>query len=85
MFDQAQLLDLRGVVEQWVRGQCGAATVEEAAAEVAQACGAVVVEILVPSSAGRRSNQGSGLKCECGGRAKFVGYRRRGVGTLYAW
>jgi hypothetical protein len=86
MFDQEQLSDLRQVVNEWLQGQCGAVPVEQAeqaAAEVARACGAAVVARLVPSTAGRRSNQGSGLRCACGGRARFVGYRTRGVGTLY--
>lgn len=86
MFDRAQLLDLYQLVSQWLHTQCGAATVEQAeqaAAEVALACGGAVVKTLVPSTAGRRSNQGSRLACPCGGKAKFVGYRTRGVGTLY--
>jgi hypothetical protein len=86
MISREELLDLQQVVGQWVQQHVGIATVveaEEAAAEVARACGAVVVEALVPSTAGRRSNQGSGLACPCGGKAKFVGYRTRGVGTLY--
>ena len=87
MFSQEQHLDLRQMVGQWVQAHCAAASVEEAeaaAAEVARACGAAVVETLVPSTAGRRSNQGSRLACACGAKAKFVGYRSRGVGTLYS-
>jgi hypothetical protein len=86
MFSQAQLSDLQQLVVQWVHQQCGSVSVgeaEEAAAQLARACGAAVVETLLPSTAGRRSNQGSRLACRCGGTAKFVGYRRRGVGTLF--
>lgn len=86
MFDQAQLRDLQQLVGNWVQEHSVCATVaeaEEAAAEVARVCGAAVVDRLVPLSAGRRSNQGSRLACPCGGKAKFVSYRMRGVGTLY--
>jgi hypothetical protein len=49
------------------------AEAEAAAEQLAQATGAAVVAALVPTVAGRASYEGSGRRCECGGRAKFVG------------
>ena len=56
---------------------------EQLATQIAQAAGAAVVEQLLPTLAGAKSYRGSRLPCGNGHRAKFVGYRKRGVGTLY--
>jgi len=74
------------MVGQWVSEHCAVGSVEGAeqiARQVAQACGAAVVEELLPSLGGRASYEKSSRPCSCGRKAKFVGYRTRGVGTLY--
>lgn len=86
MIDRERLSDLQRVVGEWVTQHCAVGSVEDAealAAQVAQACGAAVVEQLLPSLAGRESYEGCSRECGCGRKAKFMGYRKRGVGTLY--
>ncbi len=78
--------DLQALVGQWCREHCQVGTVAEAeqlAEQLSQATGAAVVEALVPATAGGASYEGSRRACACGGTARFVGYRQRGVGTLY--
>jgi hypothetical protein len=86
MFDREALGDLQRVVGEWVAERCAPASVEEAeqiAQQVAQACGAAVVEQLLPAMGGPASYEKSSRPCACGRKAKFMGYRNRGVGTLY--
>jgi hypothetical protein len=86
VISQEQRLDLQRVVGLWCREHCLVQTVAEAeqvAEQVSQAAGAAVVEALVPTVAGRASYEGVSRACECGGRARFMNYRRRGIGTLY--
>lgn len=86
MFDREALEDLRRVVGQWVSEHCRVGRLEEAehvARQVAQACGSAVVEQVLPSLGGRASYEKSSRPCTCGRKAKFMGYRERGVGTLY--
>ena len=86
MISREQRADLQALVGQWCREHCPVATVaeaEELAEQLAQATGAAVVETLLPTVAGPASYEGSRRACACGGKAKFVGYRKRGVGTLY--
>ena len=86
MVSQEPLADLRGIIGNWCLEHCRAETVAEAeqiAEQLARATGAAVVEALVPMSGGKASYQGSRRACGCGARAKFMGYRERGVGTLY--
>jgi hypothetical protein len=86
MISRQQRADLQHLVGQWCREHCQAQTVaeaEELAEQLAQATGAAVVETLLPTVAGPASYEGSRRACACGSKAKFVGYRERGVGTLY--
>jgi len=86
MLSREQREDLQRLLSQWCAAHVAVATVAEAEAvaeQVAQAAGAAVVEALIPTVAGRASYEGSRRACRCGGKAKFVGYRARGVGTLY--
>lgn len=86
MFSPEALMDLRRVVGEWVAQRCAPGSVGEAeqiASQVAQACGAAVVERLLPAVGGPASYGKSSRPCSCGRKAKFMGYRERGVGTLY--
>ncbi len=86
MIEREQLSDLRRVVGEWVAQHCSPENLgeaEEIAGQVAQACGAAVVEQLLPSLARRQSYEGCSRACACGQKAKFMGYRKRGIGTLY--
>jgi len=77
--------DLRARLQEWcaVHGQVTSVeAAEQLAGEVSRVAGQVVVEATLPQTAGRRSYAGSRRPCGCGGRARFVSYRRRGVGTL---
>jgi len=77
--------DLQELVRGWCErhGPVGSvAEAEQLAVEVSRLVGQVVVEETVPQTAGRRSYAGASRPCGCGARARFVGYRRRGVGTL---
>ena len=87
MIGREQVSDLQRMVGEWVAQHCAARSVtetEELAAQVAQAAGAAVVEQLLPSLAGPKSYEGCSRACGCGRKAKFVGYRKRGIGTLYS-
>ena len=87
MIDRKQLSDLRRMVGEWVVQNCSAQSVaeaEELAAQVAQSVGAAVVEQLLPALARPGSYEGCSRPCTCGQKAKFMGYRKRGIGTLYA-
>jgi hypothetical protein len=86
MFDRAQLEHLHEVVGEWVRLNCAPQCIEQAeqmADAIARAAGAAAVDAMLPSLAGQKSYSSSRLACECGGKARFVSYRSRGIGTLY--
>lgn len=86
MVGRELLSDLQCLVGDWVAQHCAVESIAEAealAGQLAQAAGAAVVEQLLPSLAGPKSYEGCSLACACGRKAKFVGYRKRGVGTLY--
>lgn len=86
MIGREMVSDLQRVVGDWVSQHCAAeslAQAEELATQIAQAAGAAVVEQLLPSLAGPKSYEGCRRACACGQKAKFVGYRKRGIGTLY--
>lgn len=86
MFDREALADLHRVLGEWLANHGAPQSVTEAedlARQVAQIAGAAVVEHTLPGLAGRASYEGSRRGCGCGERAKFMGYRRRGVGTVY--
>ena len=73
------------MVEAWTREHVEAESVEEAeqiGQEVAQVVGHVVAETSIQQLAGAVSYEGSSRPCACGRRAKFMGYRPRGIGTL---
>ena len=72
-----------------VRAWCGAhlrvesvAEAEELAVTIMRQVGQVIVSAGLVQNAGRASYQGCSVPCACGRRAKFIGYRRRGVATL---
>jgi hypothetical protein len=78
--------DLRARLQEWcaAHGQVGSvAEAEQLAVEVSRVAGQAVVEATLPQTAGQRSYAGCSRPCGCGGRARFVSYRRRWVGTLY--
>lgn len=86
MIRQEQWQHLRVLIRQWCAEHAGVDSVEEAeqlAQEVAQQAGAAVVEETLPGLGGRRSYERSSRPCGCGRKAKFMGYRRRDVGTLF--
>jgi len=87
MIGREQVSDLQRVVGDWVAQHCAVESIaeaEELATQVAQAAGAAVVEQLLPSLGGPKSYEGCSRACGCGRKAKFMGYRKRGIGTLYA-
>jgi len=86
MIGQAQLEDLRAMLIDWVQSQCEVGSLAEAeqlADQVARLAGGAVIEATVPVLAREGGRPGGYRVCECGGRAKFMGYRERGVATLY--
>jgi hypothetical protein len=86
MFGQEQLQDLRRTIGAWVTENCGPEDLEQAERMVdliAQTAGAAAAEAMLPRLAGRERGPGGPVSCSCGRRAKFVGYRSRGIGTLY--
>lgn len=87
MIGQEQLQDLQQMVASWVTAHCDPEDLHQAEQMVdtiVQAVGAAAADAMLPRLAGPRSYQGSRLECSCGRKAKFVGYRSRGVGTLYS-
>ena len=68
MIGRDQQSDLRRVVEEWVAQHCSPQSVAEAeefAGQIAEACGAAVVEQLLPSAAERQSDEGCSRPCTC--------------------
>lgn len=66
----------------WAREHVGAGSLAEAevAAEaVRRACGEAVLTTAMRQQSGRATYRGTRLTCECGGEARFVGYRERWV------
>ena len=77
--------DLQRIVQDWVWAKIRVDSVEEAervGREVAQVVGAVVVEEALRQVDGEESYQGCSRECECGRKARFMGYRKRGLSTL---
>jgi hypothetical protein len=73
---------LRVLVRGWYRAHACArdlAEAEELAEEVRDICGQVALEEALLSQSGRGTYRGSSVTCVCGGRARFVSYRRRWI------
>lgn len=80
--------DVSGLLEQ-VRLWCGehlhVSTVEEAeemAQSISRQMGEAIVQEGVRQASGKSSYEGSSIRCSCGRKAGFKGYRRRWVVTL---
>ena len=74
--------DLHTLVREWCRTHAQAANLLEAeqfALEVGRAAAEVAFEDAVTGCSTQAGYCGSALPCRCGGRARFVGYRRRWV------
>ena len=87
MIGPEQLQDLHQRMEAWVVEHCDPEDLEQAEQMVdliARTAGATAADTILPRLAGRKSYEGSRLACSCGRKAKFVGYRPRGIGTLYS-
>ena len=52
------------------------ADIEVAAVAVQRTCGQVVAETALLRAGGEETYLGSSVQCSCGGKARFVGYRR---------
>jgi hypothetical protein len=77
--------DLQDRVREWAREHVKAASVEEAeqlSLEIGRVVAQTVAEESIRQTAGKATYEGSSRDCECGRRAKFVGYRERDLGTL---
>jgi hypothetical protein len=78
--------DLLELARGWCRehlNETSVADVEETVQCVARAVGEALMEEALPALAGRNSYEGSSRPCECGRKAKFMGYRPRGIGTVF--
>lgn len=80
------LADLQSTMKQWcerhgVSGEL--AEVEAMAASVSRAAGQAVMAHGLPGAKDKAGYHGSSIVCDCRRKAKFMGYRRRWVGTLY--
>ena len=81
-----RLEDLQAAIQQWCEGRPGAqdlAELEQFAVEVSRAAGRAVVEQGLPKMDETSGYRKSSFSCDCGRKAKFVGYRERWVGTLF--
>lgn len=86
MIAHQQLEDLRAQLIDWVQSECEVGSLAEAeqlAEQLARLAGGAVVAATLPALARGDGKPGSYRVCECGGRAKFVNWRERGVATLY--
>ena len=74
--------DLHALVQEWCRTHVPAANrleAEQFALEVGQAAAEAAFEEAVAGCGTQAGYRGSSLPCRCGGRTRFVGYRRRWV------
>jgi hypothetical protein len=74
--------DLHALVREWCRANAGSANLEQAeqfALEVGRVAAECAFECAVETCGTQAGYRGSFLPCRCGGRARFVGYRRRWV------
>lgn len=86
VIDHERLEDLQTMVRGWCSEHVEArdlVELEEIALELSRAVGLAVMEEGLPQLASRSGYQGSSQPCACGHRAKFVGHRKRDVGTLF--
>jgi len=85
MVPETAMTNLLEGMREWVRADIRVRSVEEAEAvarEVSQAVGQVVAEEAIHQTDGERSYAGGSVSCECGLKARFVGYRKRSLSTL---
>ena len=76
--------DLRTLVSAWTQKHLRASNLEDAetlAEEVRTVAGQCVVETALLSVSGKATYAGTQRSCECGAKARFVGYRARWVKT----
>src|ERR1051325_10157556 len=81
------LVSLRNLVAGWTRENVKVASLEEAekvVERVSRACAETVFEQSLVELGGRNTLQGSSIVCGCGGRARFVSYRRRWIKSICA-
>jgi hypothetical protein len=85
VFLSEAVADLQDRVREWAQEHVEVASVEEAeqlALEIGHVVAQTVAEGSIRKIAGQATYEGSSRECECGRRAKFVGYRERDLGTL---
>lgn len=73
---------LRVLITKWCSDYVSASNLQgaELSAEAVQKiCGQVVLEVSLSSQCGKSSKRGAHIKCTCGGKAPFEGYRNRWV------
>lgn len=78
--------DLLELVQQWCESQGVPEDLEELeafAVEVSRRVGQAVVEQGLAAQSGKAGYEGSSRRCQCGKRAKFIGYRQRWVQTRF--
>ncbi len=81
------LVSLRELVAGWTRENVKVTSLEEAekvVERVSRACAEAVFEQSLVQLGGRKTLQGSSIVCGCGGRARFVSYRRRWIKSVCA-
>ena len=80
LLSASQRADLHALVREWCRTQPPAADLAQAeqfAVQVGRVVAACAFETAVETCGTRAGYCGTSLPCRCGGRARFVGYRRR--------
>jgi hypothetical protein len=88
MVVSSEALDsLRQVVAHWCEEHVhvsGLSDAEEMAEHVRRVCGEAAIEQALGEVTGRSTYAGSRIPCDCGGDARFVGYRKRWLRTVCA-
>ena len=84
VFQQGAVQDLQTLLQEWTREHVRAESLEEAeavAVEVSRIVGQTVAEEALAATA-QASYEGSSRPCGCGRKAKFMGYRGKGLVTV---